>query len=627
LIAIAGPLEGQVFSLVVELAIGRERSNTLAIEDPAISRRHCLFRPQASDWLLRDLNSMNGTYVNGLPVQERLLEDGDQIQIGRTLFAFSAREPSRGGMAPDLFEIDQRGLTTGATMTLRVGDSVWQAEKLIESLPQVWRNARHLELLLKLGAAIPVTASVEALERTLLELIFEAVPAQRGAILLCSLDSSGLEPHFHLVRGQSARSGEGVSVMRVPQQAVQNVLRDGMAMVSNNVMQDGIAADAGDRIRALAAVPLTAIERPLGVLYLDSADPDAKFDDEDLQLLTGVAGIAAAALDRAMRVESLERDNLRLQAEVNLRHSMVGESPAMLAVYRFISKVAPSNSTVLICGESGTGKELIARAIHRNSTRAGKPFVAINCAAVTETLLESEFFGHEKGAFTGAVAQRKGKLEEAEGGTVFLDEVGELAPSLQAKLLRVVQEREFQRVGGNRTIRADIRVVAATNRDLEEAVRRGTFRQDLFYRLNVVSILMPPLRERKQDIALLAHHFAQKHSSHANRTIAGISAAAREALTAYDWPGNVRELENAIERGVVLGSTEEILPEDLPDSIVESASAPMAATRFHEAVLEAKRRIVLGALEKAGGNYTEAARTLGLHPSNLHRLIRTLGLR
>jgi Nif-specific regulatory protein len=398
-------------------------------------------------------------------------------------------------------------------------------------------------------------------------------------------------------------------------------------MVSNNIIQDGIAADAGDRIRALAAVPLTAIERPLGVLYLDCADPGAAFDDEDLQLLTGVAGIAAAALDRAMRLESLERDNLRLQAEINLRHSMVGESPAMLAVYRFISKVAPTNSTVLIRGESGTGKELIARAIHRNSTRAARPFVAINCAALAETLLESEFFGHEKGAFTGAVTQRKGKLEEAEGGTVFLDEVGELAPSLQAKLLRVLQEREFQRVGGNRTIRADIRVVAATNRDLEEAVRQGGFREDLFYRLNVVSIRMPPLRERKQDIPLLAYHFGQKHAQHAKRTVSGISAAARGALTAYDWPGNVRELENAIERAVVLGSTDEILPEDLPDSVVESASAPLAATRFHEAVVEAKRRIVLNALEKAAGSYTEAARALGLHPSNLHRLIRTLGLR
>jgi Nif-specific regulatory protein len=306
---------------------------------------------------------------------------------------------------------------------------------------------------------------------------------------------------------------------------------------------------------------------------------------------------------------------------------MVGESGAARSVYAFIAKAAPASSTVLIRGESGTGKELVARAIHRNSARAARPFVAVNCAALAETLLESEFFGHEKGAFTGAVGQRKGKLEEAEGGTVFLDEVGELAPSLQAKLLRVLQEREFQRVGGNKTIRIDIRVIAATNRDLEDAVRHGAFREDLYYRLNVVSVRMPALRERREDIPLLAQYFAQKHARQANRSIAGVSEAARAAMLAYEWPGNVRELENAVERAVVLGSTETILPEDLPEAIVETVTPAPAVTKFHEAVVQAKRHIVLKAIEQAEGNYTEAARVLGLHPSNLHRLIRTLGLR
>jgi Nif-specific regulatory protein len=270
----------------------------------------------------------------------------------------------------------------------------------------------------------------------------------------------------------------------------------------------------------------------------------------------------------------------------------------------------------------------VARAIHRNSARATRPFIAINCAALAETLLESEFFGHEKGAFTGAVGQRKGKLEEAEGGVVFLDEIGELAPALQAKLLRVLQEREFQRVGGNKTIRVDIRVITATNRDLEDAVKRGAFREDLYYRLNVVSVRMPSLRERREDIPLLAQYFAQKHARQANRSVTGISEMARTAMLAYEWPGNVRELENAVERAVVLGSTETLLPEDLPEVIFETAAAPgPGVTRFHEAVAQAKRQIVLKAIEQSSGNYTEAARGLGLHPSNLHRLIRTLGLR
>jgi Nif-specific regulatory protein len=299
----------------------------------------------------------------------------------------------------------------------------------------------------------------------------------------------------------------------------------------------------------------------------------------------------------------------------------------MRAVIDFISRVAARESTVLIWGESGTGKELVARAIHANSGRADKPFVAINCAAITETLLESELFGHEKGAFTGAVAQKKGKLEAADGGTVFLDEIGELAVPLQAKLLRVLQEREFERVGGTRSIKVDIRLIAATNRDLKEAARTGSFRQDLFYRLNVVSLRMPALRERKEDIPLLANFFAVRFGEKVKRRVAGISAKARACLLRYQWPGNVRELENAIERAVVLGSTDLILAEDLPEAILEeTATEGEPVTALHEGLLRAKKELIERAIEQAGGNYTEAAGILGVHPNHLFRLIRTLNL-
>jgi Nif-specific regulatory protein len=254
--------------------------------------------------------------------------------------------------------------------------------------------------------------------------------------------------------------------------------------------------------------------------------------------------------------------------------------------------------------------------------------VAINCAALTESLLESELFGHEKGAFTGAVVQKKGKLEEATGGSVFLDEVGELAPAMQAKLLRVLQEREFERVGGLRTIKADIRLIAATNRDLEEAVQNGTFRRDLYYRLNVVSVVLPPLRERREDITPLANYLVCKHARNAVRQVLGIAEEARVYLMNYDWPGNVRELENAIERAVVLGSTDLILPDDLPENVVETdvGEAPSSGG-FHALVREAKKQIVLKTLAQVDGNYVQAAKLLCLHPSNLHRLIRTLNLR
>lgn len=311
----------------------------------------------------------------------------------------------------------------------------------------------------------------------------------------------------------------------------------------------------------------------------------------------------------------------------SLEQEMVGESRCMQAVYDFIAKVAPTDCTVLLLGESGTGKELAARAIHRNSARAGKPFVAINCAALTETLLESELFGHERGAFTGAVARKRGKLEAAGGGTLFLDEIGELAPALQAKLLRVLQTHEFERVGGTEPIRVDLRVVAASNRDLAEAVRCGSFRPDLYYRLNVVALRMPALRERKEDLLLLADFFVSRFQPRAGRTVLGFSPEARERLLAYDWPGNVRELQNVVERAMVLGAGQWIQPQDFPEEVRAAPVEANSSPDYRCSVLEARRRAVLRALQHASGNHAEAARLLGIHPNNLHRLIRTLGLR
>jgi Nif-specific regulatory protein len=307
---------------------------------------------------------------------------------------------------------------------------------------------------------------------------------------------------------------------------------------------------------------------------------------------------------------------------------MVGQSPRMRQVYQFIEKVAPSDSTVLIHGESGTGKELAARAIHKNSQRKDQPFMALNCAALTETLLESELFGHEKGAFTSAICQKKGLLEVAEGGSVFLDEVGELSLTLQAKLLRVLQEREFVRVGGTRPIKLNVRFLAATNKDLQNAVRENAFRADLFHRLNVISFTLPTLREHPDDIPLLAEYFAARYAKRCNRDVKGISAEARACLAQYDWPGNVRELENAMERAVVIGSSSFILPEDLPETLLESSPASTGApAQYHDAVRNLKKQLILSAFEQSGGSITEAAKLLGLNPNYLHRLIRNLDIR
>jgi transcriptional regulator with GAF, ATPase, and Fis domain len=374
-------------------------------------------------------------------------------------------------------------------------------------------------------------------------------------------------------------------------------------------------------------VPLTVFEKIIGCIYLDTTNAASRFDEEHLQLVAAIAGISAVALENARRLQRLEQENLRLTQEVNLDHNMVGDSAKMKQVYQFLSRVAPKDTTVLIEGESGTGKELAARAIHRNSPRSAMPFVAINCAAIPEGLLESELFGHERGAFTDAVAQKKGRLEVANGGIVFLDEIGELAPALQVKLLRVLQEREFERVGGTRPISVDIRLIAATNRNLEEALKAGSFRLDLYYRLNVVSLVLPPLRERREDIQTLANYFVLKYCKKCKLKAKTITPEAMTCLVNYDWPGNVRELENAIERALVLSLSDVIQAEDLPESLLERNSPALAHAKYHAAIIELKKQLILDALDDARGNYTEAARLLGVHVNYLHRLVRNLDLK
>ena len=614
IVAMAGPTKGTTFTLTEEeFSIGRETSNRLCIRDPSISRRHCIIRKEAEQFKITDLESLNSTFVNNMPVKERPLEHGDQIKLGSSLFLFLQRDDDPI-ITSSRVELDEGGTITGDTIRIRVEDTIFQM-------------ARDLSALMKISTTINSIRGLDDLQQRLLELIFEVVPAQRGAILLAD---EGLED-FASVFGWDRHSGANRTV-RVSRTIVHQVLREGVALLGNDVLEDesfGAAESLiSSQIRALLCVPLVFHERVLGVIYLDTSDPATRLDKDHLAILTAIAGIAAVALENARHMEWLQGENERLRADSRVETSMVGESARMQQVYQFVAKVAPTSATVLVCGESGTGKELAARAIHQNSPRVDKPFVAVNCAAITETLLESELFGHEKGAFTGAIVQKKGKFEVADGGTVFLDEIGEMSPLLQTKLLRVLQEREFERVGGTRTIKVDIRLIAATNKDLEEAIEQGAFRQDLYYRLNVVQLSMPPLRERREDIPMLANYFAANYGKKCKRLVAGISPEARARLINYDWPGNVRELENAIERAVVLGTTDFILPEDLPEAALE-AETPLnvPSTKYHEAIAEAKKQLILKAVEQSNGNYTEAAKLLGVHPNYLHRLIRNMNLK
>lgn len=616
---LSGPLGKSEFRFTEPLAIGRADSNAVCIEDATVSPRHCEIVKDQEQFLLRDLGSASGTFVNGIPVRERVLASGDQIAVGSSLLLFELEELT--APASNRVELDETRAVSGKEQQLRQQELLYLHPESLAALPHSERLDRALRTLLKISTAIGSIRNVESLQWQLLGMIFDVIPAERGAILL-PLDDA-METFSQVAWDRVAGPDHPVQVSG---KLARRVMEQGVAVLDNE--GHALERSAGDELRrSLLCAPLVAADRPFGIVYVDSCNPQAPFTQDDLQLLAAIAGLAAVGIENARQFERLGDENQRLRAEISLQHDMVGQSPRMQQVYRFIEKVAPTDSTVLIHGESGTGKELAARAIHNNSGRREQPFVAVNCAALTETLLESELFGHEKGAFTSAICQKKGLLEVAEHGSVFLDEIGELSLALQAKLLRVLQEREFVRVGGTRPIKLDVRFLAATNKDLQKAVREETFRADLFHRLNVISFALPALREHSEDIPLLAEYFAARYAKKCNRVIQGISTEARASLLQYDWPGNIRELENAMERAVVIGSTECILPEDLPEALLESAPAPADSGNYHEAVRNLKKQLILSGFEQAGGSITEAAKLLGVNSNYLHRLIRNLDLR
>ena len=335
-------------------------------------------------------------------------------------------------------------------------------------------------------------------------------------------------------------------------------------------------------------------------------------------------------LKRALTERQMGAENQRLKAQLDSKYgfeNILGTSAAMQEVFDTIRQAAPTRATVLIQGESGTGKELVARALHQGSPRAQGPFIPVHCAALSPTLLESELFGHEKGAFTGAQERRRGRFEMADGGTLFLDEIGEIDPSLQVKILRVLEERKFERVGGTETLHVDVRLVAATNRDLKKMVEEGKFREDLFYRLFVVNLTLPPLREREGDIVLLAQHYLKALAAEHGKKASGITPDAMDLLSAYPWPGNVRELRNVIERMVVLGSGEKLTVRDLPPSFRLAAGRAESAARPGSALRDAERQLIEEALRKNKGSRTKAAQDLGISRRTLHRKINEFGLR
>jgi transcriptional regulator with GAF, ATPase, and Fis domain len=585
---ISGIRSGTVLPLTPgDFIIGRDEAADLHIPDDYVSLRHCIVSVGPDRCTIQDCGSLNGTRVNGKRITgSHELHHGCQIVIGTSELLFLAESDT---VIPEsTVEFDSSPVDPLLVEMPMDGGSTFEAFAAMMEFSRDLRLAQRKSLMIR---------------QKILQFLLEKIPAERGALLL--KDSTGM------THAMSADRRYPLRPVRMSKAMMDRVVRDGTAMMSPSTI----------------CIPLHGSDGCVGVIHVATSDPNATFDAHHFELMTMIAGVGGLALEQAMQLERMETENASLKRDMEIRTEIVGSSDAIIKLGAQIRKVAATDSTVLIQGETGTGKELVARSVHQNSRRSTGPFIAINCGAITESLLESELFGYEKGAFTGAVIQKKGKFELASGGTLFLDEVGELPTSLQVKLLRVLQEREIERLGGTKTIKLNVRLIAATNRDLEAEVERGAFRRDLLYRLKVVTIVPPPLRECGDDIVRLARHFVARYSREMVRHVRGISPEAEQMLTSYDWPGNVRQLQNFMDRAVVFSKTDMVLPEDLPEEFTQSRRSFTPDSFDLKAVADnAQRDLILKALRQSNGNWKEAAKLLGLNRTDIYRVAKRLGM-
>lgn len=662
--------------------IGRASTNQIVIRSHQASRQHAEIRWDEGRWWVRDLGSRNGTLLNNEPVNiAALLMEGSRVEIAGCVMIFVTRMADALA-TPRFSHPDSRsdGLGQASDGQLTMDGLLTLSDIGTESITHRSSNSRFLDAfdsplqvgdnqadntnaedswqaLFGLAYRLASAESIEEAAQWTLNMLTIKRPDMAGGIFLAMTrgpkpDVRGpLNPEPNLI---AFTTRDNRSYRPPTPSIVQSVLTTGSAVIARDIADDEELQSADSRgeysTTHAIVVPITAghdkgqAPRHQGFLHLYTTDTDGGFESTDLEFTMAAAGVLGAAIEnihtrrqltRSLRNSRKQIEQLRVRLEDAVQ--IIGESVEIKRVKSLISRVAKTNTTVLIRGESGVGKELVAASIHQVSPRRDAPMICLNCAALSPTLLESELFGHEKGAFTGATELKKGKFESADGGTLMLDEIGEMSIDLQAKLLRVLEGHPFERLGGHQPIRTNVRLIAATNRDLPGEVQAGRFRADLYYRLNVVEIIVPPLRERRDDILPVANHFLNYFSDKTARRIDGFTQRAAELMLHHDWPGNIRELRNVIERAVVLGGDATIDADDLnisaqrrPVPITVDPIVPPATVtetpRASRTLDELEREHILAVLQETGGNKSRSAIMLGIERSTLDRKLKRFGI-
>lgn len=608
LVAVDGPFKGSFWALDEKgLVLGRDPGCDVVLFDSVVSRRHCRIFATGQEARLEDLGSRNQALVNGVPARDCLLHPGDKIAIGRHQFLVASGEPGAAWAARGVPEADTLSWEEAQPIHVDIGTARPVSENRPQTVPDlvlVYETARELGALSSLGEL--VTAFQDRMTRRFKPLAqwFALVHAQ-GELALCG-------------EAQHAGNGEpGAAPLEHMKQAIEN---------RRSSLIPGVAKREGRKVRIFTLVsPLTVGQTPVGVTALETETPHGAYDESDLQMLALLGQAVAPILCAVGSIEQLRRDNEWLRARAGESLTLLGESRAVKHVRGQIMKAAKSGLNVLITGETGTGKELAARMLHQLSAARTEPFIVVNCAAIPRDLFESEFFGYEKGAFTGAGTANPGLLAQAHGGYLFLDEIGDLSLENQGRILRAVELGTFRRVGGSEEIKVAIRVIAATNKDIPKAIEEGAFREDLYHRLNGFEISIPPLRDRPSDIELLALHFLQLAKSQAKRPVTGFSPEVTAYLQSRSWPGNVRELRNCIFRAVSLAKEETVTLRDFPG--LPASTETENGKEVPTSLTEMEKRHITKVLQLCGGSIKEAAVVLKISRSTLYLKIAEYGIK